>query len=168
MEPFLGEIRAFGGLTLPADWAFCDGSLLSVDKYQSLFLLIGNQYGGDGITNFALPDLRSRIPMGQSAYNPAGRQGGSEIVELAVGNLPVHRHTPACSTATKSDSKSAVNAFWSADANKGTRYAPPPGNVSMNVESIQQEGGSRAHENRMPVLAVTYMISLFGMYPPHG
>nr|WP_295923218.1 tail fiber protein [uncultured Dyadobacter sp.] len=168
MEPFLGEIRAFAGIGLPANWAFCDGSLLSVDEYSSLFLLIGNKFGGDGITNFALPDLRSRIPMGQSANNPIGRQGGAEKVQLAVGNLPVHRHTPACSTATKSDSKSAVNAFWSAAANKGIRYAKPPGNVSMNMESLQLAGESHSHENRMPVLAVTYIISLSGTFPTHG
>ncbi|SEJ65194.1 Microcystin-dependent protein [Dyadobacter sp. SG02] len=165
MDPFLGEIRALGGPVLPANWAYCDGSLLLIEENDALFQLIGTSYGGDGITNFALPDLRSRIPMGQSLRNLPGHQGGSELADLSVENLPAHRHLPACSTDDKPDTKDATNAFWSGAAEGGLRYAPAPGSVGMNAESIQQEGGGEPHENRMPVLAVNYIIALSGLYP---
>jgi microcystin-dependent protein len=168
MEPYVGEIRAIGGVKLPTDWAYCDGSLLAIEKYSVLYTLIGTTYGGDGITNFALPDLRSRIPLGQSSNNPIGRQGGTETVKLATENLPEHRHAPACSTDDKTNSKNATDAFWSASPDHGKRYAPPPATIGMNVEGIQAEGGNQPHENRMPVLAVNYIISLFGLYPPRG
>jgi len=165
MKPILGEIRAIGGVKLPAGWAFCDGSLLSIEENDALYTLIATLYGGDGITNFALPDLRSRIPLGQSSNNPAGHQGGSETVKLATENLPEHRHAPACSTDDKTNSKNATDAFWSASPEHGKRYAPPPATIGMNVEGILAEGGNQPHENRMPVLAVNYIISLDGLFP---
>ncbi|WP_254560043.1 phage tail protein [Dyadobacter diqingensis] len=165
MEPFIGEIRAFGTDTLPQNWAYCDGSLLLIEKHIDLYILIKNDYGGDGITNFALPDLRSRVPVGQSPENPVGHQGGSELVHLSVENLPAHNHLPACNTSGKADSKDATDAFWSGGAERGSRYAPAPGSISMNTESVVPDGGGVPHENRMPVLAVTYMIALAGLKP---
>lgn len=168
MEPFIGEIRALGTPVLPKGWTFCDGSLLLVDEEPTLFQLIGNSYGGDGIKHFAVPDLRSRIPLGQSSVRPPAHKGGSEFVGLSVENLPAHRHAPACSTSDQPDSKDATDAFWSGAAEGGSRYAPAPGSVSMNVDSIQQEGGGESHENRMPVLAVNYIIAREGVYPFRG
>lgn len=168
MEPFLGEIRALGSPILPMNWAYCDGSLLLIKENEALYELIGTSYGGDGVTHFALPDLQSRIPMGHSLRNPVGHKGGSEQADLTVENLPVHRHVPACSTDDQPDSKGATDAFWSGAAEGGLRYAPAPGSVSMHAESIQQEGDGKPHENRMPVLAVNYIIALHGIYPTHG
>jgi microcystin-dependent protein len=168
MEPYIGEIALFALDFVPRDWALCNGAIVQKVDYPCLFELVGNRYGGDGVTNFALPDLRSRMPLGQSDRNPIGRMEGSESVVLGVENLPQHRHTPNCSTSDKVDSKDATNALWSASDEHGRRYAAADisgGNILMNTESIMPEGGGQPHENRMPVLAVVYCIAVDGQYP---
>src|SRR4051812_17720286 len=91
-DPYIGEIRMFGGTFAPVGWALCDGSLLSINQYDTLFNLIGTTYGGDGQMNFAVPDLRSRVPMHQGNRHMLGEIGGSEIVTLSVSELPAHTH----------------------------------------------------------------------------
>lgn len=166
-DQFIGEIRLFAGTYMPpGDWAFCDGSLLRCEDYVSLFHLIGTRYGGDGVTNFALPDLRSRVPLGQSQRNPVGHTGGSEFVELPLDGLPAHRHTPACSTADRANTQGAGNAFWSGAAEGGRRYAPKDVITSqMGIDSIRTEGEGQPHENRIPVLAVSYFICTLAVFP---
>lgn len=164
MDPqYIGEIAPFALRYVPLGWRLCDGSVIPIAQNENLFRLIRNRFGGDGITTFALPDLRSRIPLGHGEHYPVGQKGGSESVLLTSGELPPHRHFPACSTSERADSKNATNAFWSASG--GARYASAPGLDQMNLDSIQSEGKGEPHENRMPIFAVRYCISMEGIFP---
>jgi microcystin-dependent protein len=95
-EYYIGEIRIFGAGFAPSGWHICDGSLIPIEQNTALFSLISTTYGGDGLKTFALPDLRSRIPLGMSSLRPIGTIGGAERITLGVENLPSHGHTPAC------------------------------------------------------------------------
>ena len=169
-QPYIGEIRMFGGNFAPAGWAFCNGQLLSISdpNNASLFTLIGTTYGGDGTTTFALPNLQSRIPihMGQggglSNYT-IGEQGGTEQVTLTNNQIPIHTHPPLASDAGGT-ADSPGNNFWAASSLGKPYVAGPPG-VQMNQQSIAATGGSQPHDNMMPFLCVSYIISLFGLFP---
>jgi microcystin-dependent protein len=166
-EPFIGEIRMFGGNFAPAGWAFCDGSLLPISENDALFNLIGTTYGGDGQSTFALPDLRGRIPihMGQGSglsNRILGQQGGVETVTLTTGQIPSHTH------ALNASSSAATNAATPADimANPGTTflYAAAP-SIGMHASAVGTAGGSQPHTNLAPYLCVSFIISLFGIFP---
>jgi microcystin-dependent protein len=165
--PYVGEIRLFGGNFAPAGWAFCDGSLLAISENDTLFNLIGTTYGGDGQSTFALPDLRGRAPLhmgqgpGLSNYT-IGQMGGAETVVLTVNQIPGHTHTPTAQTAAGSQT-SPANGVWAASTlNQFTANAP---SQAMNPGAIGPAGGSQPHDNRMPYLAINFIISLFGVYP---
>jgi microcystin-dependent protein len=166
-QPYVGEIRMFGGNFAPAGWMFCDGSLLPISEYETLFNLIGTTYGGDGQSTFALPDLRSRVPVhqgqgpGLSSYTLA-QTGGVETVTLTQNQIPIHSHTPMASNAGNSDNP--LNNFW-ANSNTGKPYTAAPPTVQMNAATIAATGGSQPHDNMIPFLCVSYIISLFGIYP---
>lgn len=166
-DTYVGDIRLFAGDKAPEGWLLCDGSVFPVSEYSGLAYLLQNTYGGDGVETFAVPDLRARIPMGLSTAFPIATKAGSETVALNVAQLPVHSHTPACSLATVPDQKDAAGGFWSAAATSSRRYADAgtESMVNMNVESIGSSGGGLSHENRMPVLAISYIISTSGMFP---
>lgn len=166
MESFVGEIRPFAGSRVPQGWHLCDGSELLVSEYEALFSLIGFIYGRSaGDTKFCLPDLRSRIPLGEGPGYNLGKPGGEEKVKLTTENLPKHRHPVACSTSSTSNLPNAANGLWSASAAKGFLYNSVPGKIEMNNESVQTEGKGEEHENRMPVFAVSFIIALTGIYP---
>ena len=101
MEGFLGQVILFGGSFAPRNWEFCDGQLLAISQWQALYSILGTTYGGDGRTNFALPDLRSRIPIGQGSgpgltTRQLGSKGGSETVTLTTADMPSHNHQVGC------------------------------------------------------------------------
>ena len=166
-QPYVGEIRMFGGNFAIAGWAFCDGSLLPISENTTLFQLIGTTYGGDGQTTFALPDLRGRVPLhqgqgsGLSNYVLA-QSGGVESVTLTQNQIPIHTHTPMASNTGASDNP--ANNFW-ANSPTGKPYSAAPPTVQMNTGTISPVGGSQPHENMIPFLCVTYIISLFGIFP---
>lgn len=166
MDQYIGEIRMFAGNYAPQGWAFCDGQLLSIAQYDALFSLIGTTYGGDGINNFALPDLRGRIPVNRG-QGPGlsncylGAMAGTETVTLTVEQLPAHSHPVAIST-TAGTLESPANAFWAANINQ---YSTSPPNGQMNPEAITAVGNNRAHENMMPYLCISFIIALEGFYP---
>jgi len=167
-QPFIGEIRMFGGSFAPAGWAFCDGQLLPISENDALFTLIGTTYGGDGQETFALPNLQSRIPIhagqgsGTSNYQ-LGESGGVEQVTLTINQIPIHTHPPLAATAGGSDSPG--NNFW-ATSNSGKPYVAPPASAAMNPQTMGPPvGGSQPHDNLLPYLCVTYIISLFGEFP---
>jgi microcystin-dependent protein len=166
-QPFVGEIRMFGGSFAPAGWAFCDGQLLPISENDALFTLIGTTYGGDGQETFALPNLQSRIPIhagqgsGTSPYQ-LGESGGVEQVTLTTNQIPIHTHPPLASTTGGSDTPN--NNFW-ADSALGKPYTAAPPAVLMNTQTITPTGGSQPHDNMLPYLCVTYIISLFGEFP---
>jgi microcystin-dependent protein len=165
-QPYIGEIRMFGGNFAPSGWEFCEGQLMDISTYDVLFNLIGTTYGGDGQSTFALPDLRGRVPIhngsnGSSSYTLA-QTGGAESVTLTAAQLPSHTHAMAASTdiGTLATPKNNVTAQ---SASKLYRAGNPT--VGLNSQSISSVGGSQPHENRQPYLCVSFIISLYGIYP---
>lgn len=166
-QPYVGEIRMFGGTFAPAGWAYCDGRLLPISEYETLFNLIGTTYGGDGQSNFGVPDLQGRVPvhMGQgTGQNYAiGERGGVEEVTLNAQQVPLHRHAMLASTGPGGSPNPQGNVIGSPPAvTLFKREAPEKALAASMVVPI---GGSQPHENRMPYLTITYIISLFGIYP---
>ena len=167
VDPFIGEIRMFGGSFAPAGWAFCNGQILLIADNPDLFALIGTTYGGDGQTTFALPNLQSRIAMhkgqgsGLSSY-VMGEQGGVEQVTLTTNQIPTHGHPPLASNTGGSDSP--ANNYW-ADSALGKPYGAAPPALLMNPATITPTGGSQPHDNMLPFLCVTYIIALSGQAP---
>ena len=154
----------FGGNFAPAGWMFCEGQLLPISENDVLFSLIGTTYGGDGISTFALPDLRGRIPIHQGSGYTVGQRGGVEQVTLTVNQIPVHTHG-AQAQAGPGNQSSPAGGIWAASALN--QYAPYPGSGApkMNAATVQTAGGGLPHNNFMPYLTVSFIISLFGIYP---
>lgn len=168
-EPFIGEIRMFGGTFNPVGWAFCKGQLLPISEYQALFNLIGTTYGGDGQQTFGLPDLQGRVPvhMGQgpgiSQNYPIGEQGGVEEVTLTEQQLPRHNHAMLASTGPGGSPNPEGNVIGSPPAVTLFKREQPDRNLAGTM--VLPVGGSQPHENRMPYLTITYIIALEGVYP---
>jgi microcystin-dependent protein len=169
VDPFVGQIALVGFNFAPVGWAFCDGSLLPIDQYATLFNLIGTTYGGDGVTTFALPDLRSRIPLHQGQGNgrsnyTIGQTGGTEQVVLTSNQIPSHTHQAQCFTGG-SNSQSPVSGIW-AQASRDQPYkGNATGTANMAAGAIGSAGGNQSHPNLMAYQALNYIISLFGIYP---
>jgi microcystin-dependent protein len=167
-QPYIGEIRMFGGNFAPQGWAFCNGQLLAISQYDALFNLIGTTYGGDGVNTFGLPNLISRVPIhqGQSAGTSSyvlGEMAGAETVTLTVQQVPVHTHLPLCRSAG-SDSPNPQSAYWG--ASEATQYAAASSATAfMNSGAILAAGGNQPHDNLPPYLAINFIISLFGIFP---
>jgi len=156
----------FGGNFAPVGWAFCDGSLQSIDQNDALFALIGTTYGGDGQVTFGLPDMRGRIPIhqgtgpGLSSY-VMGQTAGVESVTL-TGIQAGHTHAITANNKTGSSTTPAGNIVAGTAVNP---YTSGSTDVTMGASTIGTAGGSQPHENMMPYLAVTFVISLFGIFP---
>lgn len=167
-EPYVGEIKIFGGNFAPRGWAFCDGQLLAVSENDALFSLLGTIYGGDGRTTFGLPDLRGRVPIhvgtgpGLPNYR-LGAKGGTENVTLIENQLPSHTHAPACNSSVGTSDNPASN-VWAAQSSL-MQYAGPPAATPMKTDIISFTGGSQPHNNIGPYLTANFIISLFGIYP---
>jgi len=162
-QPYVGEIRMFAGNFAPLGWAFCDGQLLSIAENEVLFQLIGTTYGGDGVQTFNLPDLQGRLPIHQGPGFILSQRAGFESVTLTANQIPFHSHQPLASNAA-ADSTNPANAVWGV-ATQARSYAAPPGDGAMNPAAIQNAGGSQPHANMPPFLAVSFIISLFGIFP---
>jgi microcystin-dependent protein len=169
-EPFIGEIRMFGGSFAPAGWAFCNGALMPISENDALFTLIGTTYGGDGQETFALPDLQGRVPMhagqgpGISQNYQLGETSGVENVTLTTQQIPIHSH-PFTASNEIGQNAQPNNGFY-AQVSTGQLYHEPfDPLVSMNAGMAQPAGGSQPHENLQPYLAITFIISLFGVFP---
>lgn len=162
MDPYLGEIRLFGGNFAPAGWAMCNGQLLSIAENQALFSLMGTTYGGDGQSTFALPDLRDRIPIHRSSTYPLGQKGGTETVTLTLDQVPAHTHVPLAQTAAGTQASPEAAVWAGGDL---TMYASVNANATMENPSTTVEGGSQAHNNVMPFLCVNFIIALEGIWP---
>ena len=172
-QPYVGEIRMFGGNFAPAGWGFCDGSLQSISENEVLFQLIGTTYGGDGQSTFALPDLRSRVPVhigGQQNYQ-LGENGGVQDVTITGATMPTHNHTmtgvDAAATGSVPTSGSVLASLGPAGVTSPPIYKPFDGTaqVTLNNGSIGTQGGNQPHNNMQPFLAVSFIISFFGIFP---
>lgn len=166
-QPFIGEIRMFGGNFAPRGWAFCNGQLQSIAENTTLFSLLGTTYGGDGQTTFGLPDLRGRVPIhfgqgaGLSARN-MGEAGGAETVTLTVATMPAHTHLPAASTAAGTQT-SPNGGVWSAAGQ--LRYSSGSPAAALNPGAASLAGGGQPHENMVPFTAVSFIIAVEGIFP---
>ncbi len=168
-DPFVGEIMLFAGNFAPAGWMTCDGQLLDIGTYDTLFQLIGTTYGGDGQSTFALPDLRGRSPLhmgsGAGTTYSLGQNGGVETVTLTATQIPTHTHTIVAdgNAATSGD---PTNAYYAGAApEKLYSSSGSPLVRTMNPAMLTPVGGSQPHDNMQPYLTLTFCISLFGTYP---
>jgi microcystin-dependent protein len=169
-QPFLGQVIAVGFNFAPVDWALCQGQLLPINQYSALFQLIGTQFGGDGVNNFALPDLRGRAALGMgqgSGLQPyvLGQAGGVESVTLNSGQFAGHSHAlSGAATATTPTPSSGV-VLGTPDA-ASPIYATAGTAATLAASAVSPAaGGSQAHENRQPSTAINYIIALFGIFP---
>jgi microcystin-dependent protein len=164
-EPFLAEVRIVAFNFAPRGWAFCDGQILPINQNQSLYSLLGTTYGGDGRTTFALPDLRGRSPLHVGEGHGLGQKSGEETHTLAANEMPQHQHSLKASS-TDGDSINPGGTVLARTA--GLIYqeeAPESELVAMRAGSVANVGGSQAHENMMPYIALNFAIALQGLFP---
>ena len=161
--PYVGEIRMFAGNFAPIGWMFCEGQLLPISENDTLFNLIGTTYGGDGVTTFALPDLRGRIPLHFGNVFTIGEMAGVETVTLTVSQIPAHAHGVMAQSGP-GNTNSPENAVW-AKSNFYQFSDQTDSLMPMKPELLSGAGGSQPHSNMMPYLCVSFIISLFGIFP---
>jgi microcystin-dependent protein len=171
-QPYVGEIRMFAGNFAPMGWMFCEGQLLPIAENEVLYQLIGTTYGGDGQSTFALPDLRARIPLhmgnGPDGINyPISQMAGTEAVTLTTQQIPVHTHPLLATDAAATQSPNNATFAKAVSAQQGVRIytTAPAAMVQLRPESVGPAGGSQPHENCQPFLVVTFIISLYGLFP---
>ena len=163
-QPYVGELRMFGGNFAPAGWHFCDGALLPISENETLFNLIGTTYGGDGQSTFAVPDLRGRLPIHQGNGFIVGENGGVEEVTLTTQQIPAHSH-PFLAVQDIGGASAPANNFL-AQSDTIKLYAAVNPTSPLGSSSILPVGGSQPHTNFQPYLCVSFIISLFGIFPP--
>lgn len=163
-QPYVGEIRLFAGNFAPSGWMFCQGQLLAIADYQALYTLIRTTYGGDGQSTFGLPDLRGRVPLHFGNGFVQAQAGGAETVTLTTNQLPSHQHRLQGSLSVGGVASPSGNVFAQAPAG-GIQVYTQDNNVLPTTTSVASVGGSQPHENRQPLLAVSFILSLFGIFP---
>jgi microcystin-dependent protein len=162
-QPYVGEIRMFAGNFAPAGWMFCEGQLLPISEYETLFNLIGTTYGGDGQSTFALPDLRGRIPLHFGNGFTLAETGGVETVTLTVSQIPAHSHALLATTSIATQQNVSPNVL--AQASLFNPYININPAAPMAPQAVSSVGGSQPHNNFQPYLCVDFIISLFGIFP---
>lgn len=176
-DPFVAEIRIFPFNFAPTGWAFCDGQLLPLSQNTALFSLLGTVYGGNGKSNFALPNVQGRAPMhiGNDQPGPGlsthvlGEEGGEEFVTLLTSEMPAHSHSPRCVANVSGDATTPVGNIWAlAGFGRGgiSLYHEAPANGTMFVQSVTPAGGDQPHNNLPPYLTLNFCIALQGVFPP--
>jgi len=169
-DPFVAEIRMVGFNFPPNGWAFCNGQILPISQNTALFSLLGTTYGGDGKSNFALPNLQGMAPM-QAGQGPGltlrdlGEVGGEQNVTLLTTEMPSHNHQ---ALAAAGDGEGPATRTWGSGI-KGheiVMYAPPPSNTNMSALSLGITGGGLPHNNMPPYLVVNFIIAMQGVFPP--
>ena len=168
-QPYVGEIRIFAGNFAPLGWMTCDGQLLDIASNSTLFQLIGTTYGGDGQTTFALPNLTGRVPVHQGTGSTGtsytiGNMAGTSTVTLTTQQIPAHSHSVvADGNASNTNQTAPANNFYGTSS---TIKVFSPRSTSLHpMMTLAPAGGSQPHDNMQPYLALTYIISLFGIYP---
>jgi microcystin-dependent protein len=173
VDPFVAEIRVFPFNFAPKGWAFCDGQILPLSQNTALFSLLGTTYGGDGKSNFALPDLQGQAPMGPGqgpglSLHDLGETGGSETVALLESEMPSHSHSLEALGAVGNRTTPVGNTI--ARVTGATPYKPPAGAAltPMSQYALMPAGGDVPHNNLQPYLTLNFCIALQGVYPPRG
>jgi microcystin-dependent protein len=162
-QPYVGEIRMFAGSFAPAGWMFCSGQQLPIAENETLFQLIGTTYGGDGEETFQLPNLQSRVPIHQGNGFILAEAAGVESVTLTTQQIPIHTH-PLVAAATAGNETNAQNNL-PANSSVVEFYVNLPPDANMNAQAITPVGGSQPHDNLQPYLCISFIISLFGIFP---
>ncbi len=176
-EPLIGEIRIFAGTFPPAGWAMCDGQLLPISQYPALYMVIGTNYGGDGLTTFGLPNLQGRVPLqaGQGSgmsNHGLGQTGGEQAVTLTVAQVPAHTHAVNANSGS-GNQNNPLNNVWAVPHSGRSNlnlYAPTPGAnpPAMNAGAFAASGDGKPHNNLPPYLTLNFIIALQGLFPARG
>jgi microcystin-dependent protein len=167
--PFMGELKIVAFNFAPQGWAFCNGSLMPINQNQALFSLLGTTYGGNGQTNFALPDLRGKIPMHRTGNNNGftqGQAGGQQAHTVTTAELPTHAHF-FNGTHTEGTTPIPQGQAY-ANAPGVNAYAPPTNLTSIVPGTVTNVGGSQPHNNMSPYLVLNFVIALQGFFPSNG
>jgi microcystin-dependent protein len=170
-QQFIGELRCFGFNFAPVDWAFCDGSLISISENSTLFQLVGTTYGGDGVNTYALPDLRSRVPIHQGTNSNGngtyviGAFSGTENVTLLVNEIPAHTHSILATTNTAVLKRPIGGTRYAASSSGNTFYATPNVTTAIAPTTVATTGGNLPHSNIQPYLTLNWCIALYGVFP---
>ena len=164
-DQFLAEIRIFPFFFAPTGWAFCDGQIMPISQNTALFALLGTTYGGNGQTNFALPNLRGRVPIHFDATHDLGEAAGSTSVTVNIQQLPTHLHGLQASSNSAGTVADPTGAFL---APATTGYGPPNALATLSPQSVTSVGGSQPHNNMMPYLTLNFIIALQGIFPSHN
>jgi microcystin-dependent protein len=161
-EPFLSEIRIMAFNYAPRAWAMCNGQLLPINQNQALFSLLGTTYGGNGQTTFALPDLRGRVPLHSGSGFILGQAGGEQAHTITQSEMPAHLHFLNSSSVAGNDPNPIGKVLGSP---LNLTYRPPDALVTLAPATITNTGGSQAHQNMQPYLALNFCIALIGIFP---
>lgn len=165
-EPYLGEIKLFPFPFAPKGWALCQGQLLPIMQNQALYALIGVTYGGNGTTNFALPDLRGRVPMHSGGGQvPLGQMAGVENVTLTLANLPTHTHMISATHTAGSTQSFEGSVVAASSVSTINLYGPVEAMQPLSSSSIANTGGSQPHPNSQPSLVMNFCIATAGIFP---
>jgi microcystin-dependent protein len=171
-DPYIGEIRMFGGNFAPAGWVLCQGQLMPISENDALFTLIGTTYGGDGQETFGIPDLQGRVPIHQgqgpgiTQTYTIGEKAGVESVTLQTQQMPIHNHALLASSGAGTSANASAHVLAAGPSNQV--YTQDVGSVSMASNMLSPIGGSQPHENMAPYLCLNYILSLFGIFPPQS
>lgn len=163
-QPYVGEIRMFGGNFAPVGWEFCQGQLMAINEYETLFNLIGTTYGGDGESTFALPDLRGRLPVHQGNGFILAETGGVEEVTLTTNQIPVHSHPLGAVNSLPGNQVSPAGNLPAISFNV-VPYLNDAVSGAFDPTAVTPAGGSQPHSNLQPYLCVDFIISMYGIYP---
>jgi microcystin-dependent protein len=163
-EPFLSEIRIMSFAFAPKGWALCNGQLLPINQNQPLFSLLGTTFGGDGRVNFALPDLRSRVPIHVGDGHTLGERGGEQAHTLSISELPTHAHVANATTITAT-ANVPNNTMELAVSTPQSLYTAATNLQAMSALTLGNVGGSQAHLNMQPFLTLSFCIALQGIFP---
>jgi microcystin-dependent protein len=172
-DPFVAEIRIFTGNFAPIGWAMCNGQLIPISQNTALFSLLGTNFGGNGTTNFALPNLQGASPLGWGqgaglSERNLGQSGGEKTVTLTQSQIPSHSHRVEGTVGAITASPSKAT-FASASLGHASAYGPSTGTpVPMNANAVETSGGGQPHDNMPPYLALNFIISLQGIFPPRS
>jgi microcystin-dependent protein len=171
-DQFVAEIRIFGFNFAPTQWALCNGQLLPISQNTALFSLLGTNFGGDGRTNFGLPNLQGSVPVGQGqgpglSFYGVGQSSGSQNVTLLQSEMPAHAHTVQTNVRSAESNTPGAQTFARAENNAYVTVPPTP-NVSLSPQAIGVAGSSLPHNNMQPYLTMNFCIALAGIFPPRS
>lgn len=173
-DQYVGEIRTFGFNFAPVQWATCDGQLLAISSNTALFSLLGTFFGGNGTSNFGLPDMRGNVPLhwgqgtGLSPY-VIGQQAGQESVTITSATMAIHNHMLQVAAGTKTNAP--TTSTWLGDAEPAKIYigsGTPNVQLAQSAIGLGPANGGQGHENRQPFLVINFCIALTGIYPPRS